>query len=108
MTAHCFVIAQSSRDGHAPGSQSNLILPRKRWTRAGLGRSSTRRCPRDSIRGRAISTVGGNIANGSPIGDAMPALFVLGAQIELAQKDFDKYVRSSYTQGTNVSSISTW
>jgi xanthine dehydrogenase small subunit len=30
------------------------------------------------------ATLGGNIANGSPIGDSMPALFVLGAQIELA------------------------
>jgi len=30
------------------------------------------------------ATLGGNIANGSPIGDSMPALFVLGAKIELA------------------------
>jgi xanthine dehydrogenase small subunit len=29
-------------------------------------------------------TLGGNIANGSPIGDTMPALFVLNAEIELA------------------------
>jgi xanthine dehydrogenase small subunit len=28
-------------------------------------------------------TLGGNIANGSPIGDSMPALYVLNAQIEL-------------------------
>ncbi|HEX3357350.1 MAG TPA: FAD binding domain-containing protein [Tepidisphaeraceae bacterium] len=28
-------------------------------------------------------TVGGNIANGSPIGDSMPAMFVLDAEIEL-------------------------
>jgi xanthine dehydrogenase small subunit len=33
---------------------------------------------------RNAGTLAGNIANGSPIGDAMPALFVLGAQIELA------------------------
>ncbi len=33
---------------------------------------------------RGAGTLGGNIANGSPIGDAMPALFVLGAEIELA------------------------
>jgi len=30
------------------------------------------------------ATLGGNIANGSPIGDAIPALFVLNAQVELA------------------------
>jgi xanthine dehydrogenase small subunit len=30
------------------------------------------------------ATIGGNIANGSPIGDSMPALFVLDAEIELA------------------------
>jgi xanthine dehydrogenase small subunit len=29
-------------------------------------------------------TIGGNIGNGSPIGDTMPALFVLNAEIELA------------------------
>jgi xanthine dehydrogenase small subunit len=29
------------------------------------------------------ATVGGNIANGSPIGDSMPAMYVLNAQIEL-------------------------
>jgi xanthine dehydrogenase small subunit len=30
------------------------------------------------------ATMGGNIANGSPIGDTMPALFVLDAEVELA------------------------
>jgi xanthine dehydrogenase small subunit len=30
-----------------------------------------------------VATLGGNIANGSPIGDTMPALFVLNAQVEL-------------------------
>jgi xanthine dehydrogenase small subunit len=29
------------------------------------------------------ATIGGNIANGSPIGDSMPALFVLDAEVEL-------------------------
>jgi xanthine dehydrogenase small subunit len=32
---------------------------------------------------RNAATLGGNIANGSPIGDTMPALFVLNAEIEL-------------------------
>jgi len=33
---------------------------------------------------RNAGTLAGNIANGSPIGDAMPALFALGAEVELA------------------------
>ncbi|RJS93801.1 xanthine dehydrogenase small subunit [Salinisphaera sp. Q1T1-3] len=33
---------------------------------------------------RNASTVGGNIANGSPIGDSMPVLIALGAEVELA------------------------
>lgn len=46
---------------------------------------------------RNVATLGGNIANGSPIGDSMPALMVLGARIvlqgpggrrELALEDF--------------------
>jgi xanthine dehydrogenase small subunit len=32
---------------------------------------------------RNAGTIGGNIANGSPIGDSMPALFVLDAEVEL-------------------------
>jgi xanthine dehydrogenase small subunit len=32
---------------------------------------------------RNAATLGGNIANGSPIGDTMPALYVLNAEIEL-------------------------
>lgn len=36
---------------------------------------------------RNAGTIGGNIANGSPIGDSMPALFVLNAEIELAGVD---------------------
>ncbi len=34
---------------------------------------------------RASGTVGGNIANGSPIGDLAPALIALGASVELAK-----------------------
>lgn len=33
---------------------------------------------------RAAGTIGGNIANGSPIGDSMPALIALGATLHLA------------------------
>ena len=33
---------------------------------------------------RHAGTLGGNVANGSPIGDSMPALIALGAQVELA------------------------
>ena len=34
---------------------------------------------------RAAGTIGGNIANGSPIGDTMPALIALGARLVLQQ-----------------------
>jgi xanthine dehydrogenase small subunit len=36
---------------------------------------------------RAAGTIGGNIANGSPIGDMPPALIALGATIELRRED---------------------
>ena len=34
---------------------------------------------------RNVGTLGGNIANGSPIGDSMPALIALGARVTLAK-----------------------
>jgi xanthine dehydrogenase small subunit len=40
-----------------------------------------------SIQVRAYGTVGGNIANGSPIGDLAPMLIALGASAELRQGD---------------------
>jgi len=36
---------------------------------------------------RAVGTVGGNIANGSPIGDLAPAMIALGATLELRCRD---------------------
>lgn len=36
---------------------------------------------------RSVATLGGNIANGSPIGDSMPVLIALGAQIVLRQAE---------------------
>ena len=40
-----------------------------------------------SVQVRASGTVGGSIANGSPIGDLAPALIALGAELELRQGD---------------------
>ncbi|WP_262028616.1 xanthine dehydrogenase small subunit [Microvirga sp. Mcv34] len=40
-----------------------------------------------SVQVRASGTVGGSIANGSPIGDLAPALIALGAALELRQGD---------------------
>ncbi|EIM25453.1 xanthine dehydrogenase small subunit [Microvirga lotononidis] len=40
-----------------------------------------------SLQVRASGTVGGSIANGSPIGDLAPALIALGAELELRQGD---------------------
>jgi xanthine dehydrogenase small subunit len=39
---------------------------------------------------RNTGTLGGNIANGSPIGDSMPALMVLGASLVLRQGDSER------------------
>jgi xanthine dehydrogenase small subunit len=40
-----------------------------------------------SVQVRASGTVGGNVANGSPIGDLPPALIALGASVELRKGD---------------------
>ncbi|MBD3664056.1 xanthine dehydrogenase small subunit [Sulfitobacter sp. TSTF-M16] len=40
-----------------------------------------------SVQVRNAATLGGNIANGSPIGDSPPALIALGAQLHLRQGD---------------------
>jgi xanthine dehydrogenase small subunit len=51
-------------------------------------------------------TLGGNIANGSPIGDSMPALYVLNAEIELTGTSGSRWVNINefYTgYKTNVS-----
>jgi len=39
---------------------------------------------------RNVGTLGGNIANGSPIGDSMPALMVLGASLVLRQGESER------------------
>ena len=40
-----------------------------------------------SVPVRNSGTLGGNVANGSPIGDSMPLLIALGARVELARMD---------------------
>lgn len=40
-----------------------------------------------SVPVRNAGTLGGNVANGSPIGDSMPALIALGARVVLAARD---------------------
>src|SRR3546814_10145099 len=39
-----------------------------------------------SVQIRNSGTIGGNIANGSPIGDSMPALIALGATLSLRSR----------------------
>ena len=41
---------------------------------------------------RNAGTLGGNIANGSPIGDAMPALIALGAQVTLCNVQLSRWL----------------
>ena len=41
---------------------------------------------------RASGTLGGNVANGSPIGDSMPALIAIGAQVVLRRGDVERTI----------------
>ena len=41
---------------------------------------------------RASGTLGGNVANGSPIGDSMPALIAIGAQVVLRRGDVQRTI----------------
>jgi xanthine dehydrogenase small subunit len=45
-----------------------------------------------SVQVRASGTVGGSIANGSPIGDLAPALITLGATLELRREDVTRVI----------------
>ena len=54
-----------------------------------------------SVQVRASGTVGGNIANGSPIGDLAPALIALGARARTAQR---RARRATIAAGTISSS----
>ena len=64
---------------------------------------------------RNSATLGGNIANGSPIGDSMPALIALGARValrhgkatrELALEDFYlEYQKTALAEGEFVAAI---
>ena len=69
-----------------------------------------------SVQVRAAATVGGNIANGSPIGDNPPPLIALGAHLHLRkgtarrtiplEKFFLEYGKQDLAQGEFVESIS--
>ncbi|MDE0201139.1 MAG: xanthine dehydrogenase small subunit [Rhodospirillaceae bacterium] len=64
---------------------------------------------------RAVGTLGGNIANGSPIGDTMPALIALGTTLHLRRGEatrsmpledfFIDYGKQDRTQGEFVTGI---
>jgi xanthine dehydrogenase small subunit len=55
---------------------------------------------------RNAATLGGNIANGSPIADTLPALFVLNAEVELAGTDARRRVNiHSFYSGYKTSVV---
>jgi len=62
------------------GVKFSDALPRLRVLHPDLGELLRRL---GSVQVRNSGTIGGNIANGSPIGDTMPALIALGAMLEL-------------------------
>ena len=95
----CAIRARSSGSGASPGSTAWRTTPTALDIRRRPSRSSAR-CRRSaqlhpdlgelmrrfgSAQVRAAGTVGGNIANGSPIGDLPPALIALGADGRIAQ-----------------------
>ncbi len=68
-----------------------------------------------SVPVRNSGTLGGNVANGSPIGDSMPWLIALGADVQLLGKDTQRsialedlytgYMQNSLQEGEFVASI---
>ena len=82
-------LRSDSRDGHPPRDRRGGHADR-RVRRAGrrVAASCTKAWARfASVPIRNSGTLGGNVANGSPIGDSMPALMALGATVVLRRGD---------------------